>query len=76
MVNLTTVNGKIIELEIFYFPFCYFIRPVAIENKFTKISYFFAWSGFRSPAWNKNASALYNNEHVINRGEIKSISHQ
>jgi hypothetical protein len=47
-------------------------RPVAIENKFTKISYFFAWSGFRSPAANKNVSALYNNEHVVNRGEIRS----
>jgi hypothetical protein len=64
------VNGKSIPRTLIFF-FIYSFRPVAIENKFTKISYFFAWSGFRSPAANKNVSALYNNEHVINRGEIK-----
>lgn len=73
MVNLIIVNGKI-ELQIFPFYFNCLFRPVAIETKFTKISYFFAWSGFRSPAKNKNASALYNNEHVVNRGEIKTIN--
>jgi len=64
------VNGKSVRRTLIFF-FIYSFRPIAIENKFTKISYFFAWSGFRSPAANKNASALYNNKHVINRGEIK-----
>jgi hypothetical protein len=59
------VNGKSVLRTLIFF-FIYSFRPVAIENKFTKISYFFA-----SPAANKNASVLYNNEHVINRGEIK-----
>jgi len=72
MDNLIIVNGKNVVLQTFIFFFVTLLRPVAIENKFTKISYFFAWSGFRSPAANKNTSALYNNAHVINRGEIKS----
>jgi len=65
------VNGKSVLRTFIFFSEDSF-RPVAIENKFTKISYFFAWSGFRSPAANKNVSALYNNEHVVNRGEIRS----
>jgi hypothetical protein len=47
-----------------------FSRATAIQNHFTKVSYFHAWNDMWSPINEKNAYALYNNPHVVNRDQI------
>jgi hypothetical protein len=47
-----------------------FSRPTAIQNRFPQVSYFHAWNDNWSPIREKNAYALYNNPHVVNRDQI------
>jgi hypothetical protein len=53
-----------------YLIYIFLFRPIAIQNRFNTISYFFAWDGPFSPIREKNAYALYNNPHVVNRDQI------
>ena len=48
----------------------FFSRPPAIQNHFNLLSYFHAWYQEFSPVRNKNAYALFNDKHVINRDQI------
>ena len=47
-----------------------FFRPIAIQNHFNLVSYFMTWDGMHSPIREKNATALYDNPHVVNRDQI------
>ncbi len=70
-----TINGTfdyslwylLIFINLFVF---YLFRPIAIQNHFNLVAYFFAWNGPWSPITNKNAYELFNNPHVVNRDQI------
>ncbi len=48
----------------------FLFRPIAIQNHFNLVSYFMTWNDMWSPIREKNAYALYNNPHVVNRDQI------
>ncbi|CAF1398559.1 unnamed protein product [Adineta ricciae] len=50
--------------------FDYSLLPIAIRNKYPKVSYLLTWAGPWSPVANRNAYNLFNNAYVINRGGI------
>jgi hypothetical protein len=69
IINLITVYGK----QLFYLNLKNLIqlfRPPALENHFNLTTYFMAWGGPWAPDQNLNTTALYNNIHVINRGQL------
>ncbi len=57
---------KDFSLRIYLFLF----RPLAIQNHFNRVAYFMTWDGMHSPIREKNANALYDNPHVVNRDQI------
>ncbi len=52
------------------FIYLFLFRPPAIESRFNLLSYFHAWYKEFAPINNKNAYALFNNPHVINRDQL------
>jgi hypothetical protein len=56
--------------ETFSFIYLFLFRPPAIESRFNLLSYFHAWYKEFAPIRNKNAYALFNNPHVINRDQL------
>jgi hypothetical protein len=50
--------------------YLFLFRPIAIQNHFNLVSYFHAWNDMWSPIKEKNAYALFNNPHVVNRDQI------
>ncbi len=52
------------------FIYLFLFRPPAIESRFNLLSYFHAWYQEFAPIRNKNAYALFNNPHVINRDQL------
>jgi hypothetical protein len=63
------VYGKI--LFYFYIKNCIgALRPPALQNHFNLTTYFLAWGGPCAPDQNKNLTVLYNNTHIVNRGQL------
>jgi hypothetical protein len=70
MVNLIILDGKCqsqIDRNILTNEF---FRIYTIQSQFPRVAYFVAWSDGWSPIRNRNVYAFFNNQRIINRGQI------
>jgi mannan endo-1,4-beta-mannosidase len=52
-----------------------FFRIYTIESQFPRVAYFVAWNDGWSPVRNRNVYAFFNNQRIVNRGQM-NINHQ